>query len=358
MIEFCRGNLLEADADALVNTVNCVGVMGKGIALQFKQAYPANFRDYERACERGEVHLGRMFVHSTGRLTRPRFIINFPTKHHWRAGSRLEDIRSGLADLVRVIQENNISSVAVPPLGCGNGGLDWNEVYPLIETAFGDLMEVQVLLFAPQPAPAADVMPVATKKPRMTRSRALLVLLVDRYQGLGYRLSKLELQKLAYFLQETGEDLRLDFVKHKYGPYAEKLNHAIRNMEGHLLRGFGDRTVESSIHPTPGAVEAAKEFLQDDEKARQRLDRVARLITGFENPYGMELLASIHWVAKEDPHAATEISAAAASVQNWSERKRSRFRSEHIAKAWTRLEEERWLPTDLSEQRGNHHSLF
>src|SRR5258708_5626595 len=121
MIEFRQGNLLEAEAEALVNTVNCVGVMGKGIALQFKQAYPENFRRYERACRAGEVRLGEMFVFPTGLLSNPKFIVNFPTKQHWKGKSDIDDIRSGLIDLVNVVRANNIGSIAVPPVGCGNG---------------------------------------------------------------------------------------------------------------------------------------------------------------------------------------------------------------------------------------------
>ncbi len=124
MIEFRQGNLLEADADGLVNTVNCVGVMGKGIALQFKQAFPENLREYELACRRGDVQLGDMFVVRLGHLTCPRYIINFPTKNHWKARSRLDDIRRGLAALVAVVRDLGIESIAIPPLGCGNGGLN------------------------------------------------------------------------------------------------------------------------------------------------------------------------------------------------------------------------------------------
>lgn len=153
MIEVGTGNLLAADAAALVNTVNTVGVMGKGIALQFRRAFPANYASYRAACERGELKLGQMFVFDTGRLDSCRYVINFPTKEHWRSESRLEDIRAGLVDLVRVVRDLDISSVAVPALGCGNGGLEWAMVRPMIEKAFAELPEVRVMLFAPAGAP-------------------------------------------------------------------------------------------------------------------------------------------------------------------------------------------------------------
>lgn len=152
-IERGTGNLLEAEVDALINTVNTDGVMGKGIALQFKKAFPENFAAYERACKSGDVVVGRM--HVVERLASPRFIINFPTKKHWRQPSKIEYVRDGLRDLVGQLRERRIQSVAIPPLGCGNGGLVWSDVRPLIMEAFAPLPDIRVLLFEPQGAPAA-----------------------------------------------------------------------------------------------------------------------------------------------------------------------------------------------------------
>jgi O-acetyl-ADP-ribose deacetylase (regulator of RNase III) len=164
MIELTSGDILKSDADALVNTVNCVGVMGRGIALQFKNAFPNNFKAYEAACKREAVQPGRMFVFETGQLTPPRFIVNFPTKRHWRGKSCMEDIDAGLVDLVKVIQDKGIRSIAVPPLGAGLGGLDWNEVRPRIEQALGELTDVQVLIYEPKGAPA-PVTPTRVYRP-------------------------------------------------------------------------------------------------------------------------------------------------------------------------------------------------
>jgi O-acetyl-ADP-ribose deacetylase (regulator of RNase III) len=251
VIKLQKGDLLKADVEALVNTVNCVGVMGKGIALQFKQAFPENFVEYEKACKNDQIRLGRVHVFPTGRLLNPKYIINFPTKGHWRAKSRLSDIKSGLDSLVDVISRLNIRSIALPPLGCGYGGLSWSEVEPLIEEKMGALQDVTVLLFGPHGAPKPDEMRVGTKRPNMTRGRALLIKLLDLYGKQGYRHSLLEVQKLAYFLQEAGEPLRLAFVKHHYGPYAEKLNHVLQRMEGHFIRGYGDRSGGAQIYLLP-----------------------------------------------------------------------------------------------------------
>jgi O-acetyl-ADP-ribose deacetylase (regulator of RNase III) len=346
MIEFKQGNLLEENAEALVNTVNCVGVMGKGIALQFKQAYTENFRHYEKACKAGEVQPGRMFTVATGSLFNPRYIINFPTKRHWKGKSKIEDIKSGLVALVTEVQQLAITSIAIPPLGCGNGGLDWVEVKPLIESAFAQLPNVQVIIFEPTGAPAAEKMRVATTKPNMTRGRALIIHLLEAYGIPGYELTKLEIQKLAYFLQEAGETLRLPYVKHLYGPYANNLNHVLKHIEGHYIRGYGDGTSKAEsaeIYVLPEGREAAQAFLEIEPDAQKRLERVSNLIYGFETPYGMELLATVHWVATKESDPVQDSEQAIALVHEWSERKRNLFKPQHIRKAWQRLHEQNWL---------------
>jgi O-acetyl-ADP-ribose deacetylase (regulator of RNase III)/uncharacterized protein YwgA len=353
MIEYRHGNLLEADVEALVNTVNCVGIMGKGIALQFRQRFPENFRLYEHATRAGDVQLGRMFVVSTRTLTNPRYIINFPTKHHWREQSRLEHIKTGLDSLIIEVHERHIGSIAVPPLGCGNGGLNWADVRPLIEQAFHSLPDVQVFVYEPQSAPVAGVMPVATPRPHLTRARALLLRLMDLYRLPGARLNKLEIQKLAYLLQASGEPLRLNYQRQQFGPYADNLNHVLLRLEGHYIRGYGDRTNNSEIHLMPEAAAEAQAFLLGDQEAQARLDRVHRLIKGFENPAGMELLTTILWVNEEDPRAASDVRVAIAGVQEWSPRKRQKFSEQQIKSAWEQLRAEHWLlpPTAAHDER-------
>lgn len=343
-IEAGSGNLLKADVEALVNTVNCVGFMGKGIALQFRQAFPENFATYQKAVRAEEVRIGRMLVHEMGFLDGPKYIINFPTKRHWRGKSRIEDIRSGLAALIEVVQQLGIRSIAIPPLGCGLGGLDWKVVRPMIERAFETLPEVHVLLFEPVGAPDARSMPVRTKRPQMTSARALLVKLMQQYQSQAYRLTLLEIQKLAYFLQEAGEPMKLKYEAGHYGPYATNLNKVLERMEGHFTRGYGDsQQPDVEIELLSGAVDEAEQFLEESQDSLQRLDRVAKLIEGFESPYGMELLASVHWVKAHGQPAARGSDEAIASVQAWTPRKKQMFRPEHIRVAWERLNEEQWL---------------
>ena len=344
MIETTKGNLLNADAEALVNTVNCVGYMGKGIALQFKQAFPENFKAYEKVCKAHELHPGRMFVFPTGLLRNPKYIINFPTKRHWKGNAKIEDIQAGLAALIQEVRQLRIHSIAVPPLGCGLGGLDWNKVQPMIETAFAEVPEVRVLLFAPAGAPDAKTMPVRTAKPKMTIGRAMVIKLMAQYGELAYRLTLLEIQKLGYFLQESGEKLRLQYVRHIYGPYAGNLNKVLEAMEGHYTRGYGDsQKPDVEIELLPQAFGEADQFLIGHEASLKRLDRVGELIEGFETPYGMELISSVHWVAKHQEPAAEDAAAAVRAVHTWNDRKRVMFKAEHIRIAWRQLHDQGWL---------------
>ncbi|MFA4897879.1 macro domain-containing protein, partial [Microbacterium sp.] len=328
--------------EAVINTVNCVGVMGKGIALQFKQAFPRNYDAYRRACDAGEVRLGEMFVFDTGSMINPRWIINFPTKGHWKAKSRLSDIETGLEDLKRVILENGIRSIAVPPLGCGNGGLDWAEVEPVIRRALGDLDQVDVRLFAPGAAPKVDEMRVGTTRPNMSRGRALVLTLLGLYGAAGYRHSLLEVQKLTYFLQAAGEDLKLGFQKYQYGPYAENLNHVLQRIEGHFIRGYGDRSQAAEIAVLEGGRQEAEAYLAGDEAARDRLDRVAELIAGFETPYGLELLSTVHWVLIHDAEASGDPDRVVQAVHAWNPRKAAVMREPHIRTALDHLQRNGW----------------
>lgn len=349
MIKLARGNLLTAEADALVNTVNCVGFMGKGIALQFKQAFPENYKHYEQVCARGGVVPGKMMIHDNGGLVMPRWIINFPTKRHWKGKSRIEDIESGLRALVSDVTRLGIRSIAVPPLGCGLGGLEWSQVRPLIEGAFAEVPQVEVLLYEPAGAPAAKSMPVRTERPKMTPARALFIKLMDAYSALDYSRTLLEVQKLAYFLQVAGQPLRLRYEAGHYGPYADNLNKVLEAMEGHFIRGYGDsQKPGAEIELLPGSVEEADEFLAEDKDAVSRLERVSALIEGFETPYGMELLATVHWVATApspgSKSAAGTASEATTYVHAWNPRKQSVFNPAHVQAAWSRLEEAGWIP--------------
>lgn len=341
MIRYTTGDILAEDAEAIVNTVNCVGIMGRGIALQFKNAFPGNFQAYEAACKRDEVQPGKMFVFETGTFTNPRYIINFPTKRHWHGKSRMEDIDAGLVALAEEVHQRGIRSIAIPPLGSGLGGLNWGDVRSRIEAALRDISELEVIVFEPNNAP------VTTKSrevPSMSPGRAALVVLMNRYLGglMDPFVTLLEVHKLMYFMQEAGEPLRLEYAKAPYGPYAENLRHVLRTVEGHLVSGYADGgdAPDKELELVPGAVKDAESFLSDKHDTAARFDRVADLVEGFETPFGLELLATVHWVTTREN--ATSRDDAMAKVYAWNKRKK-RFSSGQIDIALQTLQNKGWL---------------
>lgn len=331
MIRFETGDILGTDCEALVNTVNCVGVMGRGVALQFKKAFPDNFAAYAAACKRGEVVPGRMFVFDTGALANPRLIVNFPTKRHWRAKSRIEDIEAGLRDLAAVVHDHGVRSMALPPLGCGLGGLEWSAVKPRIETALGGLGGLQIVAFEPEEAP------------EMTAGRAALVALMDRYRRvlLDPFVTLLEVQKLMYFMQVAGEPLNLEYEKARYGPYAKNLRRVLDAIEGHYVVGYagGGDSPGKPLEAAPAAVAKAKAFLARRPESQARFDKVVELVDGFESGFGLELLATVHWVLTRETPATLDDTIA--RIHAWSARKRG-FTPRQIRLAADRLAARSW----------------
>jgi O-acetyl-ADP-ribose deacetylase (regulator of RNase III) len=308
MIRYTRGNLLEAPAEALVNTVNEVGVMGKGIALMFREAFPESARAYEAASKDGQVHVGTMLVTRERDLNGDRWIIHFPTKKHWRHPSKLEWIRAGLKDLVRVIRDRGIRSVAVPPLGCGNGGLEWSQVRREIETELSNLDDVDVIVY--EPTAVYQNAPKREGVEELTPARALMVELVRRYSVLGLDCTNLEVQKLGWFLQRVirkqglTDPLNLQYSANKFGPYADRLRHLLNGVDGsylHCEKRLSDAGPLDLIwfdDSRRGAVEA---YLKSNECQPyvQALEETTRIIDGFESPLGMELLATVDWMISE-----------------------------------------------------------
>lgn len=347
VIREAHGNLLAADVDALVNTVNTVGVMGKGIALQFKRAYPEMFREYARAARAGELQTGQMHVWETHAATGPRFVINFPTKRHWRSPSKLEFVTSGLDDLARLIVAKEIKSIAVPPLGCGQGGLAWSTVRPLIERSLGGL-DSEVWLYPPEGPPRASEMLDRRPRPALNPARAGMLAMMQAYREVTWDApSVIEVQKLMYFLQVAGEDLRLTFDEGRYGPYSDRLRQVLADMEGHYLLGFGDGSCKVNeaepLELIDDGGEQAVLLLADHAELSSRIARVLQLAEGFETPYGLELLASTHWVTTHRETATADPAMVIDHVQGWTARKRRLFAGAHIQAAWERLRDTGWL---------------
>ncbi|GAB4276102.1 MAG: macro domain-containing protein [Deferrisomatales bacterium] len=338
MIQFTKGNLLEAPTEALVNTVNEVGVMGKGIALMFREAFPENTRAYQEACHRGEVKVGHMFVTRNRTLVGPRWIINFPTKRHWRNPSRLEWVREGLKDLARVLRENEIRSVAVPPLGCGAGGLEWAQVRREIQEALGALPGVDVIVY--EPTAKYQNVPKQKGVEKLTPARALIAELVRRYSVLGIECSNLEVQKLAWFLHRViralglKDPLRLRFVADKYGPYADNLRHLLDALDGsylHCEKRLSDAGPFDRIWFEESKRGVVESYLSSPaaDVYREALDLTADLIDGFESPLGMELLATVDWLVAEQ-HCEPSVPAIRHCLADWPGGPQARRRKERL----------------------------
>lgn len=322
MITFTQGNLLEARVEALVNTVNTVGVMGKGIALMFKERFAENFRRYAAACKAREVQTGKMFVTPVHELDGPRWIVNFPTKQHWRSPSRLEWVQEGLQDLRRFLLEQHIQSVAIPPLGAGNGGLEWAKVREQITQTLGDL-DIEILVF--EPTSQYQNVAKRTGVEKLTPARALIAELVRRYWVLGMECSLLEIQKLAWFLEREIEkrgltSLDLRFNPHKYGPYADRLRHLLEGLDGSYLHSdkrISDATPLEVIWFDDTRKDLVHRYLQSEAKAyAHALESTTALIDGFESPFGMELLATVDWLLAREGVAPT-VPALREGLRHW-----------------------------------------
>lgn len=343
MINYKIGDLFNDNAEAIVNTVNCVGVMGRGIALQFKKHYPENFKEYETKCKLGEMIPGRVFVFETNSFINPKYIINFPAKRHWRGASRIEDIESGLVDLANAINIHNIKSIAIPPLGSGLGGLNWLLVKSKIEAAFTHMKDVGINVYEPAGAPKAEDMVRNKQVPSMTPGRAALVGLIHLYlKGLlDPFITLLEIQKLLYFLQASGENLRLQYVKEIYGPYAKNLSHVLNAVEGHMLSGYADggNNPKKRLELIPGAIEDAEKFLASQPDTLKRMERVSELVDGFETPFGLELLATVHWLVENGAGSLSEV---IKETYAWNKHK-TQFSPRQIEIALHRLVSLQWI---------------
>jgi O-acetyl-ADP-ribose deacetylase (regulator of RNase III) len=321
------------------------------VALMFKEAFPKNFKSYEAACKQKEVRVGHMFVTETGDLIGPKWIINFPTKQHWRGDSKMEWIDAGLEDLKRVIVEKGIRSIAIPPLESGNGGLKWEEVRPKIEAALGSLGNVSVIVYEP-----TDQYQNVSKRSgveNLTPARALVAELVRRYWILGIECSLLEIQKLAYFLERSIEKLELKnpldlrFQADKYGPYAPRLTHLLDGLDGsylHCGKWIGDAGPFDVIWFEDSKRDKVAAYLGsgDAKIFVPALEATAELIDGFESPLGVELLATLDWLVQKDGVKADRDSIKA-GLKTWtggeesSERKQKLFEDRLIDLALQRL---------------------
>ena len=339
MIKFKKGDLLSSDARALVNTVNTVGVMGKGIALQFKNRFPHNYKVYRDACKNGSFHTGQVLVVEDGDLMNKKFIINLPTKAHWKGNSTYEYVLSGLKALREAIEKYNITSIAIPPLGCGNGGLDWSKVKPMIIQELNDLA-IEITVFEPNDAIKSILQKEDTHKiTKLTPARAMLLHLLFHYESVGEQSSLFVANKLAYFLQRSGEKLKLNFEAHHYGPYTVQLNHVLLHLNGVYISGMEQNEIKP-FEPFQLNYSKFKELekyidIELSVEQKQRLKNVLTLVNRYESTFSLELLATVDYII--DQYKTEDISVIMNTISKWSNRKTELFKEDYVSIAVNHL---------------------
>ncbi|MDR7369714.1 macro domain-containing protein [Flavobacterium aquidurense] len=326
MIQYKNDNLLESEAEALVNTVNTVGIMGKGIALQFKNQYPNNYKLYKQACKLNEVKVGKMFVtEESSLLGGKKIIINFPTKTDWRKPSEYEYIELGLRDLVEIIKEKKIKSVAIPPLGAGNGGLDWNRVKNLMEQYLKDI-DSTIFIYQPN----STVLEVLKKeRVKLTPARAMLLSVLFDLVKNGEFVSEFTSEKIAYFLQRFGakEEFKLEFQPNFYGPYSGKVKHVLYYLNGSYISGYSskDKKPFDELEIMLDAEKDVNEYLEnnDNKKYNDIVKNTKAFLSGFYADFGLELLSTIDFIMMDKN--TKSINEIVSYLEKWSDRKKTMF---------------------------------
>ncbi|MGB3183613.1 MAG: macro domain-containing protein [Cyclobacteriaceae bacterium] len=341
-MDFVTGNLLDSEAEALVNTVNTVGVMGKGIALQFKERFPENFLAYKRACKEAKVEVGKMFVHKELTLHGEKTIINFPTKKHWRHKSQYSYIEEGLKDFVKVLRERNIRSVAIPPLGAGNGGLDWTKVKELLVKHLSDIPNTEILVYEPNAAIKQVLQKESRKKDvKLTPARAMLLHSLYRYEKFGEASSVFVANKIMYFLQQTGENLRLNFIPYAYGPYDQAVEKVLYALNGKYLKGLEQMQTEpfEPLELNYSKESEVAEYIDKELSAeqKQRLHTLFRIMEGFESAFSLEILSSVHFANKQ--LGVSEPVRTLKFIHDWNDRKKYQINERHVNIAMEHLAE-------------------
>ncbi|WP_299051729.1 macro domain-containing protein [uncultured Polaribacter sp.] len=341
MITYTTGDLFEAQTEAIVNTVNIVGVMGKGIALQFKQRFPENYLIYKKACDSKELQTGQLLITESSSLFF-KYIINFPTKQHWRNPSKYEYVEQGLDVLIDEIKKRNIKSVALPPLGAGNGKLEWEKVKTILNDKLQALPDVNFIIFEPQARfEARDNIKKAVDN--LTPIRAMLLDSFEHYNRIEDSLNLLVAQKLAYFLQRIGEPLRLEYSKGWYGPYARNLEKVLQTMNGSYI------VYEAQFNKPSNPITLVPERRKNIEKElmvlstnkKEHLNTLKEFIYGFETAFGLELLATVDWIKNKKPELTYE--EVHKEITEWTKRKASLIKLHHVKVAFNHLEKNKQL---------------
>lgn len=341
MIQFIEGNLLESQAEALVNTVNTVGIMGKGIALQFKKAYPENYRIYAQACKDKSIGIGNLLVTDAENLIGgKKVIINFPTKTDWRKPSEYSYIERGLNSLVQIIETRKIKSIAIPPLGAGNGGLEWSKVKTMIEQHLS-AVDCQIMVYQPN-----YIVQEVLRKERvaLTPARAMLLAVLYDLVRSGEFVSEFAAEKVAYFLQRFGakEVFKLDFQSNFYGPYSGKVKHVLYYLNGSYISGYisKDKKPFDELSLVMDAEKDVLAYLSEREEPEfaEIVDKTKKFLQGFYSSFGLELLSTLDFIAQEQ--STNDTALITKHLASWSNRKKTMFsNSKFVPIALKRLEQ-------------------
>ncbi len=325
MITYRTGNLFESDAEALVNTVNTVGVMGKGIALQFKKLFPSNYKVYLDRCKAGRLNIGDLLVtEDSSLITGPKTIINFPTKEHWRKPSEYVYIEKGVIKLKQLVLDMKIKSIAIPPLGAGNGGLEWYKVREILERALLSLESCDIVIYEPN----ANVKEILNQeRVKLTDARALLLFVLYSLARNGEFVSEFACEKICYFLQRFGaaKIFRLDYSPNYYGPYSGKVRHLLYKLNGGYIKGYEgkDKKPFEYLSLIMDAQEDVIKYIHNDTELLKIATDTTDFLEGYYSSFGLELLSTVDFVSQESNSKDSAV--IKESLERWSDRKRSMF---------------------------------
>jgi O-acetyl-ADP-ribose deacetylase (regulator of RNase III) len=323
---------LEADVEAYVNTVNTVGVMGKGIALQFKNKFPHNYQMYLEACKLSTIDIGKLLVVTENFIDGRKIIINFPTKKEWFRKSQYAYIEEGLKDLVKIVDRFQIKSLALPPLGCGNGGLTWSKVKILIEKYLQNIPDTNIYIYEPS-------IETAIMSKELTPGRAMLMYALFEYEKMGEEVSLFVANKLAYFLQRSGVNLNVQFTANTYGPHAKDIKRVIRKLNGTFLTLDNDKNIEpfDPIHLNRDAKEAVDQYVSESltDSERKKLFNMLSVIKGFESAFAMEILSSVDFLRVQ--YTLNTPEEVLVKMHDWNDRKKESIKDKHVVIAVSQL---------------------
>ena len=367
MVKVLIGDIFESGAQTLVNTVNTVGVMGKGIALGFRERFPDMYQDYVQRCARHTVRLGEPYLY---RRMSPPNIVNFATKDHWRSVSRLSDIVKGLQFLKARVREWGITSMAVPPLGCGEGRLEWRVVGPTLYRHLASL-QIPIELYAPFGTPHEELSPQFLHSHEEDSARATpqvesiapfrvepgwiaIVAIIDLVSRERYHwpIGRVSFQKVAYFATEVGIPTGLVYRRGSYGPYSDEIKHVLTRLinNGLIVEKKLGRMLATDVGPT--YIDAKKSYERFLEQWQEQIAAVADLVVRM-NTDDAEIAATVHFAAKSlretEGRKPSELEILQ-YVQKWKQRRRPPLKDTDIALAIRRLNILGWLDANLSPE--------